>query len=100
MERAGHAVRVSNFDLDCPGSTLTFSMDGAPTFSQPPGGGQISCNAVWDDTVLQIPPENEFFGAFLMAHYDEGTGHRSNVATWRLEYDDLVTPLATVRIVE
>jgi Flp pilus assembly protein TadG len=99
-EAAGHTVSVYNFDLDClSGSQVEFYLEGTPSFS--PQAASISCTGAWASTALQIPGPDRFFGAFLRARYTEGsTSWTGNESTWRLEYDDLVTQLATVRLVQ
>jgi hypothetical protein len=103
-EAAGHIVTVYNFDLDCPSSPASqveFYLDGTPAFS--PQAASISCDGsggAWASTALQLPGPDKFFGAYLRARYSDGTALSGNASTWRLEYDDLVTQLATVRLVQ
>jgi Flp pilus assembly protein TadG len=99
-EAAGHTVSVYNFDLDClSGSQVEFYLEGTPSFS--PQAASISCDGVWQATNLQLPGPDRFFGGFLRARFREGgTSWTGNESTWRLEYDDLVTQLATVRLVQ
>ena len=99
-EAAGYTLRVQNFDLKDPwglGLDLEFDFEGAP-FT--PVDGDISLNGAWAGTNLQIPGPDQFFGAFLLARYREVAFPNGNGATWRVEFDDLVTQLATVRIID
>jgi hypothetical protein len=102
---AGHALRVFNFDMDnqdaSPSGQVTFYLEGAPDFS--PQAGQLSQDGgsgTWAATALQLPSANQFFGAYLKVAYTDNTPYSANASTWRLEYDDLVTQLASVRLIQ